>query len=71
MAATIKIGFYLLPIVRGGKDGVKSVLVLDKETALTQRVFHRGKPALRYQIPVARHVAEKIPRGIFLVEFTF
>jgi hypothetical protein len=72
MTTAIKILFHSFPIVGAFKDSVQSVLVLNELTALTEgRVFHGGKPALRYQIPVARHVAEKIQGIVLGVDFTF
>ena len=60
MAAAVKIGLHPFLIVGGLEDVIESVFVLDEMTTLTEGIFHGGKPALRYQISVARHFAEKI-----------
>ena len=72
VATAVQILLHSFSVVRAFKDSVQSVLVLNQLTALTEgRVFHGGKPALRYQIPMARHVAEKIQGIVLGVDFTF
>ena len=60
MTTAVKILLHSFSIIRAFQNSVQSVLVLDELAALTEGVLNGGKPALRYQIPMARHVAEKI-----------
>jgi len=62
MTTSVKICFHSFSVVGAFQNNVQSVLIFDKLAALTEGgILNGGEPALRYQIPMARHFAEKIP----------